>query len=235
MRAFEIAGGSVAGADHIRAARNNHDAFRWAATEDGVIAVVCDGCGSAPHSEVGAKIGARLAVRTIAGHLRDGIDWPAVEANFIQRLRSVAEQVGGVADFFLFTLVAAVITRETTTVAAAGDGVAMINGVSVPFPDVVDNAPAYLGYALLGKSDASLQPLASVPTGDVRSLLLATDGAAQLDRLATFWTDDRYFRNPDALRRALFVLNRWPPGKLPDDTTIVVIRRRGTDAGTPPQ
>jgi hypothetical protein len=223
MQPFQIAGGSVAGADHIRAARNSHDAFGWAMTERAVIAVVCDGCGSAPHSEVGAKLGARLAVRTIADHVDDfdggASGWPEIERDFIGRLRLIADQTGGAYDFFLFTLVAAVITAEATSIAAAGDGVAMINGVAVPFPAVVDNAPPYLGYALLGEPPAALQPLAAMPTPAVQNLLIATDGAAHLGALAPFWTDDRYFRNPDALRRALFI------SKGPDDTTVVSIRR----------
>jgi hypothetical protein len=57
--------------------------------------------------------------------------------------------------------------------------------------------------------------------------------------LSQFWTDDRYFANPDALRRRLTLINRESvradfesrrlvrtPGLLPDDTTVVVLRRR---------
>lgn len=225
MDAFEIAAGTVAGADHIRAARNSHDAFRWSMTGGAVIAVVCDGCGSAPHSEVGAKLGARLAQRTVADHLGPDFSWSAVERDFLRRLRAIADQVGGASDFFLFTLLAAVITEEVTTVAAAGDGVVMINGAALPLPPVIDNAPRYLGYALLGDAAVSLRPIVSLPTSAVQSVLLATDGASHLDAIEPFWTDDRYFRNPDALRRTLFALNRRPPGRLPDDTTIVAIRR----------
>src|ERR1700752_4179192 len=109
MRDFEIAGGRVAGADHIRAARNSHDAFRWTTFSRTLIAVVCDGCGSAPHSEVGATLGAPRGVRTIRDHRAGGIGGPATERDFIGRLRTIAAHVGGLSDFFLFTLLAAVI------------------------------------------------------------------------------------------------------------------------------
>jgi hypothetical protein len=89
---------------------------------------------------------------------------------------------------------------------------------------------------------------------EVESLVIGTDGVADLLRaeerrvpgreervgpLRQFWEDDRYFRNPAALSRRLAVLNRdwraidWDrrrvereAGLLPDDTTLVVIRRR---------
>jgi hypothetical protein len=57
--------------------------------------------------------------------------------------------------------------------------------------------------------------------------------------LSQFWEEDRYFRNPDALRRRLALINSEythldreagvlirEPGLLPDDTTLVAIRRR---------
>jgi hypothetical protein len=62
-------------------------------------------------------------------------------------------------------------------------------------------------------------------------VLVATDGAADLAGLglplATFWSDDRCFANPDMVRRRLAVLGRnQPGGGLPDDTTLVVARGR---------
>jgi len=84
---------------------------------------------------------------------------------------------------------------------------------------------------------------------EARSLLLATDGALDLEALAEraghgsagreerqdrvagleqFWTEDRFFRNADMVRRRLVVSSRGPRGGLlPDDTTIVAVRRRG--------
>lgn len=86
------------------------------------------------------------------------------------------------------------------------------------------------------------------------SLLIGTDGVTDwlaaaaesfpgttepIGPLSRFWEDDTLFANPDALRRRLFRANQahqradWEgrrlhriPGRLPDDTTLVVIRRR---------
>jgi hypothetical protein len=71
-KAFEIAGGSIAGSAHVAAGRNNQDAFAWAKTASGIVAVVCDGCSGAPHSHVGACIIARLIVQSVARWLNAG-------------------------------------------------------------------------------------------------------------------------------------------------------------------
>jgi hypothetical protein len=94
---------------------------------------------------------------------------------------------------------------------------------------------------------------AQVPTETVQSIVIGSDGVRDLiaasDRqmpgkeefvgeIAQFWQGDRYFQNPDAIRRRLSLMNResvkpdWQnqhlireAGLLPDDTTLVVIRR----------
>lgn len=92
-----------------------------------------------------------------------------------------------------------------------------------------------------------------VRTPDVRSILIGTDGVSDLIRARTrpipgknvqvgpleqLWTNDHFYENPAALSRFLFSLNRevarplWEArevsrerGLLPDDTTLVVLRR----------
>ena len=66
---FEIAAGTVSGRDHRQAGKNNHDAYVFSSDASGTVAVVCDGCGSGRHSEVGAKIGARLVAGALRRHL----------------------------------------------------------------------------------------------------------------------------------------------------------------------
>jgi serine/threonine protein phosphatase PrpC len=71
---FEIAGGSITGQAHVAARRNNQDAFAWEMNGGGLVAVVCDGCGTAPHSEAGSQLGARLVTGTCARLLSSGLD-----------------------------------------------------------------------------------------------------------------------------------------------------------------
>ncbi|AGC49093.1 hypothetical protein MYSTI_07821 [Myxococcus stipitatus DSM 14675] len=258
---FEVAAGSVVGREHARAGRNNQDAWCVRGSEHGVALVVADGCGSQACSELGAQLGVRGVAQAALTRLAE--DGRVDEAGFLPGLREdvlclLSELRGELGrdtlGDFLFTVVGAVVTPSHTLVFSAGDGVWSLNGdvhTLGPFPN---NAPPYLAYALIRGDDTSFVTRALVPTADVHALLLGTDGVADLAKLGAaslpsseetvgplsrFWTEDRYFENPDALRRRLAMLNRESvradfdarrlvrtPGLLPDDTTMVVLRRR---------
>jgi hypothetical protein len=235
---FELATGTVVGTDHLRTGRNGHDAFASLLADDLAIALVCDGCGSGAHSEVGAKIGARILVRELAAGVRRGLDlspdsplWTGAAGDTIAQLKALASTLGGspvdtVETFLLFTVVGLLITPRETAVFFLGDGVIVINGTGIvlgPFPD---NAPPYLSYALLDGTTPRLNVNQLLSTNAIESLVVATDGATGIvDRLPAM-LDDLAFRNPDVIRRRLFLLTRDEPGLLHDDTTIVAIRRR---------
>ncbi len=99
-----------------------------------------------------------------------------------------------------------------------------------------------------------LQAVKVLPTQSLQSLLIGSDGVSDLIQAATqtlpgqvepigdiaqFWLQDRYFRNCDQVRRQLALINRdrtimcpssqsclRKPGLLPDDTTLIVLRRK---------
>jgi len=181
--------------------------------------------------------------------------------DMLVHLRVLAQAMGGdfartVSEHFLFTVVGAVVTPARTLVFAMGDGIVAINNavhVIGPFPG---NCPPYPGYALLDAgAPVALSFQVTEPTAAIDSVLLATDGAGEIlaqpgrvlpgrrepvGPLAQFWTDDSFFRNPDAVRRRLWLMSRehvtadWEKrqlcrdtGILGDDTTIISIRRRG--------
>jgi hypothetical protein len=251
---LEIAGGSVCGREHVRVAKGSQDAFCWTRSERALVAVVSDGCGSGRHSEVGAKLGCRLLVEAVArrlgqgGKVCDAALWRSARSEVLAHLRVLACAMGGglnqvVSDYFLFTIVGAAVTPGLTALFAIGDGIFAINGEVThlgPFPN---NCPPYLGYGLLAEGDREedeLAPRVLLPTSELDSLLLASDGADALLALplSDFWTCDSFFANRDAMRRRLAVLNRevvtadWERrrlnrsgGQLDDDTTVVVIRR----------
>jgi hypothetical protein len=233
---FEIAGGSVAGADHLRVGRGSQDGFCWQRGRAGMVAVVTDGCGSSPHSGVGAILGGRLIVQALASGLERGLSpadialWQGARAEVLANLRASAIAMGGdfaevVADHFLFTIVGAVVTPELAAVFSIGDGVIAINGdvqVLGPYPG---NQPPYLAYDLLtGAADAVVAELHSLrSSAEIESIFLASDGAADLrdvadetvpgrdevvGPLSQFWTRDHFFRNRDAIRRRLAIIGR---------------------------
>jgi hypothetical protein len=214
------AAAAVAGAHHRRVGRNGQDAAAaWTGAVGGEAAgavVVCDGCSAGGSSEVGARLGAELviaaAARELAGGGRPSAIWPAVEDHVLGALYRLAAAMPGdrarvVREHFLFTIVAAAYRGDEVAVWAHGDGAYAIGDrarVLGPFPD---NQPPYLAYALLG--GAGLPPRPHVEVADARcgSVLVATDGPAEVG-LGAFGGVERYVRNPDALRRHLAVLAR---------------------------
>lgn len=258
---YEIAGGSVAGRSHALAGKPNQDAYAWLERGEILVAVVCDGCGSGAHSEVGARLGARICTARLAARLEEGaaIDdpalWRGLRGDLLAALRDLAGAMGGslsqtVTEHFLFTVVGLALVGERGCVFAAGDGIAAVDGAVTrlgPFPG---NEPPYLAYGLVDRDAPGIEIVRAF--SGARSALLGTDGAADLASLArcalpgggevgplcSFWEDDRYFHNRDAVRRRLALVNRevtrplWDErrieranGLLDDDTTVVVVRR----------
>jgi hypothetical protein len=228
---FDTALGSVIGSAHRRAGRNGQDAGVIARRDDTLVAVVTDGCGSARHSEVGAKLGAQIVAREVLARCASPFDWTAIAASVAEQLSHVASPFSAdcatLADTFLFTILGAVMTPHETVIFSAGDGIFAVNGTTQQIGPFPGNAPPYLGYALLGASSPAFTVQYEGATTDIDTLLIATDGAEPLmnAHTAPFWTDDAIFSNPDALRRRLFLLTRPGSALLDDDTTIAVIRR----------
>ncbi len=265
---FELAGGSIIGREHLRVGKNNQDAYHYLNDEFATIAVVCDGCGSGIHSEVGAKLGSRLVVEAIRRNLpqADFCEefWHRVHQDLLHNLKDVAVILGGdllqtVKEYLLFTIVGAVITSTQTTVFAIGDGAIALNDQVIPIPSFPNNAPPYIAYGLIPNAfsnikltDCQFQIYCQLPTDQVNSILIGSDGVLELMKVADkllpgksetvgeirqFWSDDVYFRNSDRIRRRLSQINhssvksdwekrclRRENGLLADDTTLVVIR-----------
>jgi hypothetical protein len=176
---FQIAAGSVTGREHLRLGKNNQDALYYRCLPWATIAVVCDGCGSSAHSEVGAKLGAKIVVESLH-YVGGGVEsqrqlweardcrgsalclpnagsgefWQQVQQEVVQRLSKLAFLLGGevpqtVHDYLLFTIAGVLITPVTTVAFALGDGVIIVNGEILPMPPFANNAPPYIAYGLL--------------------------------------------------------------------------------------
>lgn len=255
-RDWDIAGGSVTGRTHVRTGRNNQDAFAWSTKAAGTVMVVCDGCSSEPHSEVGARLGASLLVEAIASRLTAECDVGTViedaRVSTLASLGAIASVMGPsrmgpcsgntasrdvVYDHFLFTIVGAVVGVEDTIVFALGDGAAWINDARLELGTFEGNAPPYLGYALIDGAppfDLTFTMLARIETANLRTLAIGTDGVHDLTRgssptggVGAFFTD-RVFSNRDMIRRELTRAARDLEHSLPDDTTLIVLRRTAT-------
>lgn len=250
---FEAACGSVVGRDHVARndlliGRNNQDGVCWRHFGNFAAAVVADGCGSGKSSELGAALAAKLLVSSIereySSLCRRGGGAPILSDAFFERVRLhllaqiqlLARELtpsGGsftetIAEHFLFTVVAAVLTPDELVCVSNGDGVIAVNGRVMQLGPFAGNMPPYLCYALVDSPFGtrpellSLQNRVRMPIGEVDSLLVGSDGVGDLINaeprlipgrpdevgpLSQFWEDDQYFQNPDALRRKLAILN----------------------------
>lgn len=255
---FELAAGTVIGRSHRHLGRNNQDAYAIDLSPSAAIAVVCDGCGSCPHSEVGAKLGTRLVVSALkraleGGRLEFSPDfWQDLRQDLLAQLQQVIRAMGDslrvMRDYFLFTIVGAVLTPEQTAIFSLGDGVAILNGEVILNGSAVDNCPPFLAYGLVpALDDEKIQFQVMVrSTATVNTLALGSDGVKDLAPagsilpvMAALAEDQRIFQNPDRLRRYLAQCNReilrpdWhnqvlgrSRGQLEDDTTLILIRRK---------
>lgn len=207
---FEIAGGSIPGGSHLQLqnlliGKNNQDA--WCTHQDQrlTVAVVSDGCGSHPRSEVGANIGSQLLrtslIRQWARHAplakKQGFNVALPEAleaarqDVLAHLRILSQAIAGdgsftqaICDNFLFTMVAAIVTEYGAAFFSIGDGLIIVNGERIrvgPFPG---NEPPYISYALIKTRwpDERLRFVIhrSLPSDRLNDFLIGSDGAADL-------------------------------------------------------
>ena len=176
-----------------------------------------------------------------------------VKDDLLAEMRILAHGMGDnfrrvINDYFLFTLAGAIITKGLTCVFSLGDAVFFINDEKITSGPYPENKPPYLAYGLIPTEIPAelvkFQILGIKPTNEVQHLLLGTDGAQdlisgadknlpgtnqKLGGIDQFWFQDRYFKNPDIVRRRLALANKATNDEsalLPDDTTIIIVRRK---------
>jgi hypothetical protein len=247
-----IAAGTVIGREHVRLGRNNQDGVAVFVGDGSIVAAVTDGCSSARGSEVGA----RLAAEWIVANAREYLAWWAgapPEEVVGELIAGLVDYVGRVArdlapcaigEMFLFTVLAAIVERERTFIFGLGDGVFAVNGRIVPLDSGEQNAPKYPAYKLVGSSlleldPGSLDPVVHFvgPTAEVESLIIATDGALELEARRDEPMRDGLPQgglealtkvagaNPSLVHKRLNAIGAVA-GRLRDDTSVVVVRRR---------
>jgi hypothetical protein len=192
--------------------------------------------------------------------------WEQVKLDLLVQLQGIAKLLTGnssellaqiINDYLLFTIVGVVITPTETVTFSIGDGVVFVNGEISYIGKFDDNAPPYLAYGLYRRDLIDFHIHDRLPTSSVKSILIGTDGVTDLmeaefsllpkkaecvGSISQFWQDDRYFSNPDQIRRKLSQINHesikpnWDNrtlikeiGLLPDDTTLIVIRRQSSN------
>lgn len=263
---FEVACGTIVGTDHIKVFKNNQDAYAYKVGNNYIVACVADGCSLSKYSEFGARFAVNFFVNAVSNILqslsqteidnlseKEYVTFPFFEKirlDMLSQIRILANTMGidfnkVINDFFLFTMVATVITPFGTDIVSIGDGYIALNGdefdIEIPVSQdpKLQNAPPYVAYNLTGsklykKEDESLKfcLIKSVKTTLVESLLIGSDGLSKfrniesenipgkndlVGSLSQFWIEDKYFTNDDLIRRKLFLINN-PKIKIDTDT-----------------
>jgi len=268
MPDWQIGAGTAPGFHHWRAYRNNQDAVVVNSRENALVATVCDGCSQGACSEVGAQLMARFfsqRAMTMIQANENNRFWFLAEAAdrqvFLNTLLCSGEhyldslitglqgdRTSQIQSMFLFTVLALIITPVVSFVFGMGDGVFQINN---DYREIDEhNTPLYFGYRLLpsGLLDLDRDSLvfrehAALPTRQVNTVILASDGALALQQragevlkgggsvgpLTQFESEARYTRHKNAINRRLNVLNLINR-KSHDDMSVVVVKRETSHA-----
>jgi hypothetical protein len=233
--------------------------------------------GSGARTEFGAEFGARVLPRIILNELSNP-DTESLEARIneafeiefkqIVRIMSSVPIHTGVKsgqnsltyqfpDYFFFTILAFVMNKDRLMVMAAGDGIYYINGQRYEIGPFPGNCPPYFAYRLLedfDKHDHRIKIVEDMPSSQVDSLLVASDGLSYYEQVATgdylmacgkpvapveaLYSDKSILGNTDGIQRILRLTQRLAERKDPetglakrfgryleDDTTIIAMKR----------
>jgi serine/threonine protein phosphatase PrpC len=232
---------------------NNQDAIAQIINSDSYVIVLCDGCGSQPHSGTGADIGAHLIAHAINNNLTkcsklDQLDWDVITEEIKKSLRIAVGFFDGdgstttfekmVVERFLFTAMVVVIKHDIALVTSFGDGIVIVDEEAIELEPPILNSPPYIGYLLLNKSAYHSEELKSHLAFSVidiinlseieKSLIVGTDGLRELI------DDDLHHPalvQPKSLQRWLNAQTTehihkgsFIAGKCPDDVSLVIIR-----------
>jgi hypothetical protein len=232
MKRFRVSTGSIIGKDHTLRQANCQD--KVALTEITVggdyylIGVVCDGCGSGRHSEVGAGLLSAFLVQEATRQLTKGVslEWLPdllykASLRYLRRvlygLRPVdsprMEQM--LADYLLTTVLGFVMNSQKGIIFTAGDGLCVVNKHVIPLDQ--QNQPRYLAYDLLREADVAAGfEVREFKVSALERLAIWTDGLDPV-LLPETWGHDQ----PRSLQRRLNLLSK--KGRLHDDTTGIVV------------
>ncbi len=206
LKSFELASGSVTGRHHIKELSNNQDALLIDFKDDYIFGVVCDGCGSAPQSEIGASIGTHLVRRSILKKVipfrkfDDETCWKRVTDSISSRILNIINEISPdtdtiISNMFMFTIVGFIIFEDSTYVFNLGDGLININGNNNILPRIQGNYPPYIAYRIV-EHEIEIDDkwkefnVEKFDTKDINTLIVGTDGACDYLRLCENFSPD---------------------------------------------
>ena len=182
---WRVFGASVVGKSHLDKGVPCQDAHAHLAVGESLVAVVCDGAGSARHSELGAQFVATTLAQALALQLQQGAgiaqlhDGMLLESMIQVRgaLEEMADNHGAVLDDYATTVVGAVMGPSVGVFFHLGDGVGVAQlddgGELISLP--ANGEYANETYFLSGERWRDQLRLLTIPRS-VRGLVLMSDG-----------------------------------------------------------
>jgi serine/threonine protein phosphatase PrpC len=219
---------TVIGREHVRLGRNNQDGVFVTTAPGTCVAVVTDGCSSEPFSEVGARLGAR-ALGTMAAALSHvplaelpalAFDHLTTWLELLVRSVEVARPEAVLRAYGLFTVLCAVQRGDDVVVFGSGDGAVLVDEKVLRLSSGDDNAPAYVGYRVLGQLVAPV----THHLGQGQRVALCTDGLdafVAAGGVQALFDDALVWKNPAHLQRRLNVLHATE--RFSDDATLALL------------
>ncbi len=197
---FEIAAGSTVGRDHIKFRKNNQDAFCFHQSNEIIVALIADGCGSQPYSEVGAHTGIGILKDIILNRFCKPSDRKKLSTDPNLFLQKCQKELEGklsllsnyndqrLIDYYSFTIVGVIMTPKTTYTFSLGDGVYGINEDIKSIGPYPNDMPPYIVYNCICPSRTNkidklllnfeLQKMTE--TSDIENIFIGTDGIEYL-------------------------------------------------------
>jgi serine/threonine protein phosphatase PrpC len=177
---FRLTEALVAGEAHRGLWRNNQDALKVIRERDFIAGVVCDGCGSSPESEVGARITARYTANFCRKNFpRGAFSESMLREGIYELYRMMAREIAPddtahfIEETLMCTIVGFLITPALTTVFSSGDGVWCVNYEWKEIDQ--NNHPEFLAYKLSRGIDFPFS-VKQYETDAVERILVSTDG-----------------------------------------------------------
>jgi hypothetical protein len=234
---FNITDAHIIGKSHQHLMYNNQDAFSWKNNDSIIVGVVCDGCGSRPNSEVGAKLGATFISNYLLEHYASpNFKIEQLQAALEMFMLTIAKQLGHnsksawkevLQDYFLFTIIGFIVDHLGTTFFYIGDGAILFNDVWMDLS--TNNKPDYLSYNLL-ESNQNLQFKTFYQDNPIRNLLIATDGVQDiLEKASAKAAFENSLRGKDIFKSPIAFNQLLTTNFLEliyDDTTIIFLQKK---------
>lgn len=157
---IKVQASQIIGWDHTARQTNSQDSYAVVELDEYVVGVVCDGCGSGDHSEVGAKLASQYVATQAAQMLDSGATLDDIPHELYYRTLSFldyliasmqpANRAAFVQHHLLFTVLGVIASEKEAIMFSAGDGTIAVDDTIMEIDQ--HNTPAYIAYHLLDKA-----------------------------------------------------------------------------------